>query len=185
MKISKAFLQKIIKEEIKRVLYEEHEEEKKREDLFNAYQRIDQLKDVIYGDEDDETIRKLIELFVFYRNYLTKNPTKNKELVTDMEGAIKKIVPHMSMPEVINKLQGRIDRQLYSFIINLLKRDKRMSAFSDKLDNYEMSITPDEQNVYQVYNKQDPDPGFMRVPKDDEAYDQEDVRKDRKTLTQS
>ena len=60
-----------------------------------------------------------------------------------------------------------------------------MKTQSDKLDNYEMSITPDEQNVYQVYNKQDPDPGFMRVPKDDEAYDQEDVDRDRKTLTQS
>lgn len=184
MKISKLFLQRIIKEEIKRALYEE-DEEKKREDKLNALQRIDQLKDAALGDEDDDTIRSLIDLFIFYRNYLTKNPTKNKELVTDMEAKIKEIVPDMSMPEVINKIQGKIDRQLYSFIINLLKRDKRMSAFSDKLDNYEMTITPDEQNVYQVYNKQDPDPGFMRVPKDDEAYDQEDVRKDRKTLTQS
>lgn len=152
MKVNNIFLKQIIQEEIKNVLYEDH---------------ID---------------RNLVHLFVKYRNYLTKNPTDNKQVITNLEKDIKRIAPNKSGAEILASLEGKIDRQLFSFISNLLKRDKRMAAFSDKLDNYEMSISPDEQSVYKVYNKQDPDPGFMRVPKDDEAYDQEDVRKNIKTL---
>ena len=95
---------------------------------------------------------------------------------------IKSLAPNFSFSDIHRMLDGKIDRQLMSFISNALKRDPHMTGFSDKLDSYEMSISPEEQNVYQVYNKQDPDPGFMRVPKDDAAYDQEDVRKDKKTL---
>lgn len=152
MKVNNIFLTQIIQEEIKNVLYEDHIE------------------------------RNLVHLFVKYRNYLTKNPTDNKQVILNLQKDIKRIAPNKSGAEILASLEGKIDRQLFSFISNLLKRDKRMTAFSDKLDNYEMSISPDEQSVYKVYNKQDPDPGFMRVPKDDEAYDQEDVRKDIKTL---
>jgi len=152
MKINKFFLSKIIKEEIKQVLYEEDIE------------------------------RELISLFISYRNWISKNPTKKNNIIPNIEKKLKKIAPHMSSKDILDSLEGKIDRQLFSFAKNVLMRDKNISTQSDKLDNYEMSITPDEQNVYQVYNKQDPDPGFMRVPKDDEAYDQEDVRKDRKTL---
>ena len=155
MNINKFFLSKIIKEEIKKVLYEE------------------------------ELERELISLFVRYRNYLTKNPTHNKAIKNVLEKKLKQIAPKMSFDEIYNMLRGKIDRQLMSFISNVLKRDQKITGFSDKLDSYEMSISPEEQNVYQVYNKQDPDPGFMRVPKDDVAYDQEDVRKDKKTLVQS
>ena len=157
MKINKYLLSRIIKEEIKKVMYE----------------------------EDTGPERELVDLFVQYRNYFSKNPTKNKDELPDFEAKIKQIAPNYSPEQIVHMLQGKIDRQLFSFIKDILLRDRNMKTQSDKLDNYEMSITPDEQNVYQVYNKQDTDPGFMRVPKDDEAYDQEDVRKDRKTLTQS
>jgi hypothetical protein len=155
MKINKNFLSKIIKEEIKKVLYEE------------------------------ELEREIISLFVKYRNYLTKNPTHNKAVKNVLDKKLKTLAPNLSFNQIYDMLNGKIDRQLMSFISNALKRDRSMTGFSDKLDSYEMSISPEEQNVYQVYNKQDPDPGFMRVPKDDAAYDQEDVRKDRKTLVQS
>ena len=157
MKINKNFLSRIIKEEIKKVIY-----------------------------EDNSSLQQdLIKLFVQYRNYIAKNPTKNKNELPKFELKIKQILSGHRPEEIVQMLQGKIDRQLFSFIKDILLRDKNMKTQSDKLDNYEMSITPDEQNVYQVYNKQDPDPGFMRVPKDDEAYDQEDVRKDRKTLSLS
>lgn len=183
MKVSKHFLSKIIKEEIKNALYDEQSPEQKR---ANANKRINQMRSAAMPDPDDKIVRAMTDLFIKYRNYLTKNPTKNKEVYTNLENELKAIAPNLSGGEMLQMLDGKIDRQLLTFASNLLKRDKRMAAFSDKLDNYEMSISPEEeQSVYQVYNKQDPDPGFMRVPKDDEAYDQEDVRKDRKTLTQS
>jgi|688.fasta_scaffold181384_1 hypothetical protein len=152
MKINKLFLSKIIKEEIKLVLY------------------------------DEDVVKEIIQIFISYRNWISKNPTKKNNIIPNIEKKLKKIAPHMSSKDILDSLEGKIDRQLFSFAKNVLMRDKNISTQSDKLDNYEMSITPDEQNVYQVYNKQDPDPGFMRVPKDDEAYDQEDVRKDIKTL---
>jgi len=152
MKINKLFLSKIIKEEIKLVLY------------------------------DEDVVKEIIQIFISYRNWISKNPTKKNNIIPNIEKKLKKIAPYMSSKDILDSLEGKIDRQLFSFAKNVLMRDKNISTQSDKLDNYEMSITPDEQNVYQVYNKQDPDPGFMRVPKDDEAYDQEDVRKDIKTL---
>ena len=152
MKISKHLLSQIIKEEIKLVLY------------------------------DEDVVKEIIQIFISYRNWISKNPTKKNNIIPNIEKKLKRIAPHMSSKDILDSLEGKIDRQLFSFAKNVLMRDKNISTQSDKLDNYEMSITPDEQNVYQVYNKQDPDPGFMRVPKDDEAYDQEDVRKDRKTL---
>jgi hypothetical protein len=152
MKISKHLLSQIIKEEIKLVLY------------------------------DEDAVKEIIQIFISYRNWISKNPTKKNNIIPNIEKKLKRIAPHMSSKDILDSLEGKIDRQLFSFAKNVLMRDKNISTQSDKLDNYEMSITPDEQNVYQVYNKQDPDPGFMRVPKDDEAYDQEDVRKDRKTL---
>lgn len=155
MKINKHFLSKIIKEEIKNVLYEEHIEQ----DLISA--------------------------FVQYRNWITKNPTKTKDTIPNLQAKLRKIAPSMSEQEILNLLDGKIDRQLFTFAKNVLTMDKNVTNFSDKLDNYEMSISPEEEKSYQVYNKKDPDPGFMRVPKDDAAYDQEDVRKDRKTLVQS
>jgi hypothetical protein len=157
MKISKSLLSKIIKEEIKKVIYEDH----------------------------NNSERDLINLFVQYRNYISKNPTKDKNELPAFEAIIKQMLSGQEPEEIVQMLQGKIDRQLFSFIKDILLRDKNMKTQSDKLDNYEMSITPDEQNVYQVYNKQDPDSGFMRVPKNDEAYDQEDVRKNRKTLSLS
>ena len=71
--------------------------------------------------------------------------------------------------------------------IDLLVRKNSPNDVSvaKQVGSYYPSINDRLANAIQVYNKQDPDPGFMRVPKDDEAYDQEDVRKDRKTLTQS
>jgi len=152
MKINKYFLSQIIKEEIRSVLYEE----------------VD--------------LQKIKSIFIDYRNWISKNPTKKSNILPNIEIDLKKAAPNMSNEQILAALDGEIDKQLFSFAKTILMRDKNVLFPSDKLDSYEMSITPDEQNVYQVYNKQDPDPGFMRVPKDDEAYDQEDVRKDRKTL---
>lgn len=180
MKVNNIFLSKIIQEEIKKALYEDEEEIEKK---VNAAKRLQQIQSTSSNEDEEEVLRRLIDVFKDYRNILTKNPTDNKEMVTNVEKDIKAIAPNLTGPQILQMLDGKIDRQLLTFISNLLKRDKRMSSFSDKLDSYELSISPEEQNVYQVYNKQDPDPGFMRVPKDDEAYDQEDVRRDIKTLT--
>jgi hypothetical protein len=181
MKVRKSFLSRIIKEEIKKALYENEDEAKKH----NALKRIDQMKSASRGDTLNGVERKLTHLFIQYRNYITKNPTDNKDDLPNFEKSIRQVAPGLKPEDIVDMLEGKIDRQLFSFIKTVLLRDRNMKTQSDKLDNYEMSISPDEQNVYKVYNKQDSDPGFMRVPKDDEAYDQEDVRKDRKTLTQS
>lgn len=181
MKINSHFLSRIIKEEIKKAIYEEDDEAEK----LAALNRLKQMQDVSKSDSVEQVERRLTDLFTKYRNYIAKNPTHNKQDLPKFEKEIRQITSGMKPEDIVQLLQGKIDRQLYSFIKDILLRDRNMKTQSDKLDNYEMSITPDEQNVYQVYNKQDPDPGFMRVPKDDEAYDQEDVRKDRKTLTQS
>jgi len=181
MKISNNFLQRIIKEELKKALYEEDNEA----DKLAALKRLKQMKDASKEEPMEDLERRLTDLFTKYRNYIAKNPTHNKHDLPKFEKEIRQITSGMQPEKIVQLLQGKIDRQLYSFIKDIFLRDRNMKTQSDKLDNYEMSITPDEQNVYQVYNKQDPDPGFMRVPKDDEAYDQEDVRKDRKTLTQS
>ena len=105
MKINKYFLSKIIKEEIKKVLYEEDVE------------------------------RQLISLFVKYRNYLTKNPTHNRAVKSVLDKKIKSLAPNFSFSDIHRMLDGKIDRQLMSFISNALKRDPHMTGFSDKLDS--------------------------------------------------
>ena len=58
MKVNKFFLSQIIKEEIKRVLYEEEG----IEGHMNALKRIRQMKDVAFGDSNDAVISNLTDL---------------------------------------------------------------------------------------------------------------------------
>ena len=62
MRVSKLFLSKIIKEEIKRILYEEAEEA----DELNATKRLAQIKSYNSADSDSGIERRLINLFVKY-----------------------------------------------------------------------------------------------------------------------
>jgi len=105
MKINKLFLSKIIKEEIKNILYEDNIEQ------------------------------ELISAFIQYRNWIVKNPTKSKDTLPDLEKKLKNIAPSLSNTEILNMLEGKIDRQLFSFVKNILTRDQNVSNFSDKLDN--------------------------------------------------
>ena len=128
---------------------------------------------------------QILHLFVTFRNFLTKHPTKNKSVKPHLEKKIKELAPNLSGKDILDMFNGKIDQQLYTFIVNILKTDPNTRITGDKLDSYEMSITPEEEMSYQVYNKKDPDPSWMRPPKSDSAYDQEDTRKTRKNISMS
>jgi len=157
MKINKKFLAKIIKEELQKELYE----------------------------YDEELARKVLHVFITFRNFITKHPTKNKIVKPHLDKKIKEIDANLTAEQILDMFNGKVDQQLYNFISNILTQDPNMKAFSNKLDSYEMSITPEEETSYQVYNKKDPDPAWMQPPKSDSAYDQEDTRKSRKNLSMS
>lgn len=152
MKINKYFLSKIIKEEIKSVLYEENLE------------------------------RELIHLFTKYFYYSTNNPTKDKAVTTVLKNKIKTIAPHLTLKDIHGMLDGKVNRELMTFISNLVKKDANIIGHSSNLSYFEKSAAPDEEKDYRIYNQQNPNRSFMIKPKTDFAYDQEDVRKDRKTL---
>lgn len=152
MKINKYFLSKIIKEEIKSVLYEENLE------------------------------RELIHLFTKYFYYSTNNPTKDKAVTTVLKNKIKTIAPHLTLKDIHEMLDGKVNRELMTFISNLVKKDANIIGHSSNLSYFEKSAAPDEEKDYRIYNQQNPNRSFMIKPKADFAYDQEDVRKDRKTL---
>lgn len=152
MKINKYFLSKIIKEEIKSVLYEENLE------------------------------RELIHLFTKYFYYSTSNPTKDKAVTAVLKNKIKTIAPHLTLKDIHEMLDGKVNRELMTFISNLVKKDANIIGHSSNLSYFEKSAAPDEEKDYRIYNQQNPNRSFMIKPKTDFAYDQEDVRKDRKTL---
>lgn len=155
MKISKDFILKIIKEEIKRVLYEEE-------------------------DPVELTKQKLIELFVTYRRKITDSPTENDVIRIDAKEQIKQIAPGMSPAGVIEMLRGEVDAQLFNTVVTLLTADK---AYSDRLDNYGMSEPP-PQDTHRIYNAAD-DGFMRVPKSQSAVDKQLDTRKDRKNLVKT
>jgi hypothetical protein len=178
MKFKKDFIKKIIAEEI-----------------ANAAAMTDKLKKGSSDTKLEHLRRELITLFIEYREKVTKMSVTSKEEVREsLENDLLHIKEKYGLSKLdypkffvfsVHILTGKADPQLVTFIKTIARGDRRFGPYLDKLDSYDHSITPEEEK-YQPAIKKDPDPGFMRVPKTDNAIDdQEDLRRDRKTLTQS
>lgn len=111
LSLNKHFLNKIIKEEIKKILYDEEES-------------VDSVK------------QKLIRLFVDFRSQTVDNPLSNKVYKTNIKEKIRKIAPGLSINGVIELLRDAVDPQLFDDIVVFLTSDE---VYSDKLDNFGMS----------------------------------------------
>jgi len=160
-----------------------------REEATNYINMKKKLKSRDEGTKLDALRRDLIDLFIKYRQKSTSqvNVTSSDEKeALDSELKLLKSqygLNHLSYIKffmfAFHILQGRVDPQLLTFIKSAAKRDARFAGHHDKLDNYGMSSTPEEEkNSNQI---RDPDPDFMRVPKSDNAVsDQEDLRKYRR-----
>ena len=146
MKIKKSFLQKLIKEEIRKVLY------------------------------GDPIKHKVINLFVKARDAMDDPANKTehiKELINSLESI--GVAPNMAIDHLLDSEE--IDQNFYircAEIHNEIVKitggeEKRINAFAHfpRIDH--------DPNI-------DQDPEFMRKPKNAEAYDQLDTRKDRKNL---
>jgi hypothetical protein len=131
--------------------------------------------------QQDSKLKDLIKLFVDYRQSIAKNPTDNKTKVPFLKDEIEKMFPDKNIKSILMSVQGKIDSQLFSFILNALKTDPRTQMGSDKLDNYEMSVSPEQEKALQIYNPTNPDPGWMKVRHSVEPYKQDDLRKFRKS----
>jgi hypothetical protein len=175
MKVYKSFLSKIIKEEIKRVLYEEEGLEKE----INAQKRIHQMRLAAKDNPIDEIVRQLDNLFVQYRDELSNDPTKNQELVVNLQKILNKISPDLHGPEILQVLDGKIDRQLLSFISDLLKHDPRMQHGGYSLPDYEMPLELGREQGIMPYNKGQTD-AFIRAPQHNGPYEDEEQIDDRK-----
>jgi hypothetical protein len=178
MVLDKSYIKKIIKEEI-----------------ANALNMTKKLKKSSKSSKLEVLRKELIDLFINYRHSVTSMSVTSKEQVRDnLEKDLSSIrekfgLDNLNYPKFfvfcIHILNGKADPQLVTFIRTIARGDRRFKNYLDKLDSYDHSITPEEEK-YQPAIKKDPDPGFMRVPKTDNAIDdQEDLRRDRKTLTQS
>ena len=178
MKFSKQYIKKVIEEEIK-----------------NALGMTQKMKSGTKKTKLESLRKELIELFIQHRQKVTDQTYRTKDKA---RYALEKELNHikeqygldsLDYPKFfmfcVHTLQGRADPQLITFIKTVARNDRRFGSYQDKLDSYDHSITPEEEK-YQPAIRKDPDPGFMRVPKTDNAIDdQEDLRRDRKTLTQS
>lgn len=177
MLFSKQYIKKVISEEI-----------------TNYVKMTKKLKKNDEGTKLDALRKDLIHMLISYREKATKftvsgSKDAKKYLERDMETLKDKYgLANLNYQKFLifslHILDGRVDPQLLTFIKTIARSDRRFEPYYDKLDNYGMTSTPaEEKHANQI---RDPDPGFMRVPKSDNAvYDQEDVRRDRKTLTQS
>lgn len=181
MKVNKHFISQIIKQEIKSFLYEEEDIEKR----FNALKRIKQMRDVVAHDPVDHLILQLNNLFIKYRDELMNNPTKNKKLVVDIHNILKNIAPNLQGSEILKLLDGKIDRQLLSFVSDLLKRDPNTPQGGYSLPDYEMPLELGREQGVMPYNRGQID-AFMRAPQHKGPYDNEqqiDFRSKQKNLT--
>lgn len=177
MKFSKQYIKKVISEE-----------------TTNYLKMTKKVKRDDSGTKLEALRKDLIHMLINYREKATKfavsgsrdaKKSLEKEMVViqDRYG-----LEHLNYQKFLifclHILDGRVDPQLLTFVKSIARSDRRFEPYFDKLDNYGMTSTPaEEKHSNQI---RDPDPGFMRVPKSDNAvYDQEDVRRDRKTLTQS
>lgn len=119
------------------------------------------------GDREQQ----LVQVLIRYRSELIDNNFEQPDSVAvlrRLKAEIKEIMPGMNMIQAIKSLKDKIDPQLYTFFLDAINRGSNAGLKPDKFPQ-----TP--------VTGRDPDPGFMRVPKKDVAYDQEDVRKNRKS----
>lgn len=174
MKVNNSFLSKIIKQEIKNVLYEEMDVEKR----LNAANRIAQMRNAAQQDASTPVIRKLTKLFIDYRNQLMNDPTRNSELVVHFHKILKSIAPDLKPNELINYLDGKIDRQLLSFVSDLMKHDPNMPHGGYSLPSYEMPLELGREQGVMPYNRGQVD-AFMRAPQHNGPYEDEEQIDDR------
>jgi hypothetical protein len=176
MLFSKAYIKQVIKEE-----------------TTNYFAMKKKLKKSDKGSKLEQLRKELIHLFIDFRDKATDTTTPNTK---DPKKALEKSIENIKNQFGLNLdyakflmfsihiLDGKADPQLVNFIKNVARGDKRFEIYLDKLDNYGMSITPSEEK-HQYGVGKDPDPGFMRVPKSDNAYeDQEDLRRGMKNYKQ-
>jgi hypothetical protein len=112
-----------------------------------------------------------IQLLISYRDQMLNSGLEepnNKTLLARLKKDLKSIMPDKNMVQALKSLEGKVDPQLYAFFLDALKKGHGAKVKSGL-------------NISNV-DRNNPDPGFMRVPKDDAAYDQEDVRKGVKNL---
>ena len=178
MKINKNFLSRIIKEEIKNVLYDD--DFLKR---LNADERTAQMRDVAKTEPLDELARLLDNLFIKYRDQLMNDPTSNSELVLDFQKILKGIAPNIKPTEILSFLDGKIDRQLLSFVSDLMKHDPDMPHGGYSLPSYEMPLELGREQGVMPYNRGQTD-AFMRAPQHNGPYDEQQIddRDDKKNL---
>ena len=178
MTFDKQYIKKIINEEIK-----------------NALGMTAKLKTREVSNRLEQLRKRLIEVFIDYRESVTSMRSTSREdtrkrLERDLED-IKNDYPqlkHLDYPKFfvfcVHILEGHATGPLITFIKTIARGDRRFGPYQDKLDAYDHSITPELEKRPPETN--DPDPGFMRVPKTDNARsDQLDTRKDRKNLSMS
>lgn len=116
--------------------------------------------------------QKLISLLVQYRDMLIDSnfeEPKSKALMAKLKKDINNIMPEKNIVQAIKSLKGKVDQQLYTFFLDALYKGHGAEFKSARYTNGPIL-------------KKDPDPGFMRVPKSDKAYDQEDTRKGKKNM---
>lgn len=129
--------------------------------------------------------RELINLFSYYRDLITDKTLGTNESEKDLYKALESIRQEYKVNKTkeqfiqfcIYTLRDVADPQLVNFIRNVFRKGD-LGSEKDKLDNYEMSISPEEEK-FVPYSNAGTD---FKVPKTAAAYDQEDLRKDIKTL---
>jgi hypothetical protein len=137
-------------------------------------------------DEKLERFRQdLVQLFVKHRNIVTKQPEARGGPRVNLDQELDVLRKKHNLEEIpenkfgifaLGTLTGKdgkpiIDYQLFTFMKNALTKDKCLqSRYGDSLDSYEMSTFPSDVNG-SIYDRKDPDPGFMRSPKVDTEED--------------
>lgn len=165
------------------------------EEIKNATQMKKNLDRKKTGTKLEFLRRDLLQLFIQIRHKITSmSATSKKDVRQELQSKLESLRDEYGLKNIeygkfftlcIHILDGKVDPQLVTFIKTVARNDRQLEPYMDKIDSYGSSVTPEEEK-YQPALRKDPDPGFMRVPKTDNAIDdQEDLRKDRKTLVKA
>ena len=149
MKIKKSFIQKLIKEELRKVLYEEIEDKKIK--VINLFVKARDAMD------DPANKEKFIQDLIYSLNLIPVAPNQAINLINPEEVDQNFYIRCCEIHNEIVEITGGEEKHINAF------------AHFPRIDH--------DPNI-------DQDPEFMRKPKNAEAYDQLDTRKDRKNLIQ-
>lgn len=179
MRLSKDYLNKLVKQEIKRVLYEEYDNH------ANAIARIAQMRDVIKDKPEDIAARNLIKICIDFIDELDASPIDNADLVSHFHSNIKDAAATLNLSntdEIINFLKDKMDLQMLSRISDSLNADPNMRRVGNSLSNIERPLDPLEIGRKQGVNINEPGQAdaFQRPPPSKETP--EDVRAKKKNL---